>query len=35
MSSLGSGTCLGLQQVLDQELIIIVYFLLGSLRAHS
>lgn len=35
MSSLGSGTRLGLQQVLDQELIIVIHFLLGSLRAHS
>lgn len=29
------GTCLGLQQVLDQEVIIIIYFLLGPLRSHS
>lgn len=35
MSSLGSGTCLGLQQVLDQELVVVIYFLLGSLRAHT
>ena len=35
MSSLGTRTCLGLQQVLDQELFIVIYFLLGSLRAHS
>lgn len=34
MSSLGTRTCLGLQQVLDQELIVVIYFLLGSLRAH-
>lgn len=35
MSSLRSRTRLGLQQVLNQEFIIIIDFLLGSLRAHS
>lgn len=35
MPTLGSGTCLRLQQVLNQELVVVVHFLLGSLRAHS
>lgn len=34
VSSLGTRTCLGLQQVLNQELIIVIYFFLGSLRAY-
>lgn len=35
MRSLRSRTCLGLQQVLDQELIVVIYFLLGSLSADT
>lgn len=35
MSSLRGGTRLGLKQVLNQELIVIVDFFLGPLRADS
>lgn len=35
MSSLRSWACLGLQQMLNQELVVVVHFLLGSLRAHA
>lgn len=35
MSSLRSRARLGLQQMLDQELIIVIYFLLRSLRTHA
>lgn len=35
MSSLRSRARLGLQQMLNQELIIVIYFLLRSLRTHA